>query len=68
MTAEHIGPYYDHNGSFAFTIVVRDGGHRVVLRSDSSSLYPREGYRERQSLMERFADRIVEAINNGGKE
>lgn len=66
MTAEHSGPYYDHNGSFAFTIVVRDGNHRVVLHSDSSSLYPRVGYREKESLMERFVDRIADAINKGG--
>lgn len=68
MTAEYSGPYYDHNGSFAFTIVVHDGEHRVILHSDSSSLYPRVGHREREPLMERFADRIVEAINRGGAQ
>lgn len=67
IAAERGDVYCDPNDDLAFAIAVRDGARRIVLRASSSSIHPRVEYDERIDAMNRFADRIVAAINKGGE-
>nr|DAG81941.1 MAG TPA: hypothetical protein [Caudoviricetes sp.] len=68
VTAERIDVYRDHDDECSFAIAVRDGASSIVVRASSSSIRPRAEYDERRAVMDRFADRIAEAINKGGSE
>ena len=68
MTAESLGISYGSGDSVGFAIVVQDGGSQIVLKANSSSIYPYARYDERKSVIKRFANRIVNAINKGGAE
>lgn len=68
ISAGRADVYCGHGDDYSFAISLRDGDRRIVVKASTSSITPRVGYDEREDAARRFADRIVEAINKGGKE
>ena len=68
ISAERADVYCVHGDDYTFAMVVRNGDRSIVVKASTSSITPRVGYDEREDAARRFADRIVEAINKGGKE
>ena len=66
IMAERSDVYCDIGDALSVTIFVNDGTRKIAIYLSSSSIYPRVGYDERRNDLNRFADRIVEAINKGG--
>ena len=66
ITAERGDVYCDIGDALSVTIFVHDGTRNIALRLSSSAIYPRVKFDERRNDLNRFADRIVDAINNGG--
>lgn len=68
ITAERGDVYCDIGDALSVTIFVHDGNQNIALHVSSSAIYPRVEYDERRNALNRFADRIVEAINKGGAQ
>lgn len=68
ITAERGDVYCDIGDALTVTIFVHDGNRNIALWVSSSAIFPRVEYDERKNALNRFADRIVDAINKGGAE